>query len=186
MVYPEDEERQGSSHFPNQNPHSGIVTFKQPVVSISSAAKDTDYIDAAHLVPKNASLPAETSIINSSGTSGASNVSSNRSDMSMNAADEGEGPIDSSPNFELFFNEVISGETVTEAETKDAPSDQGKLDDDDDNDNDDDDMLGGVFAFSEEGNKRNTSQSHSHLICFDEITVSSIFLSIFYVQVEFS
>ncbi|KFK35616.1 hypothetical protein AALP_AA4G014300 [Arabis alpina] len=151
MVYLENEERRGSSsHFapsPIQNPHSGIVTFKQPVVSISSAVKDTDYIDNAHLLPKNASLPAETTIENSSGTSGASNVSSNRSDLSINAADEGEGPIDDgSPDFEQFFKEVISSETATEAENKDAPSDQGKLDDDDD-----DDMLGGVFAFSEEG-----------------------------------
>ncbi|KAG7585576.1 WD40 repeat [Arabidopsis thaliana x Arabidopsis arenosa] len=149
MAYPEDVESRGSAHFaltPNQNPHTGIVTFKQPVVSISSAVKDTDYIDDAHLLPKNASLPAETRIENSSGISGDSNVSSNRSDMSMNAADEGEGPIDGSPNFEQFFKEVISNETVTETEHKDAPSDQGKLDDDDE-----DDMLGGVFAFSEEG-----------------------------------
>nr|AAK25932.1 unknown protein [Arabidopsis thaliana] len=149
MVYPEDEERRGSAHFaltPNQNPHTGIVTFKQPVVSISSAVKDTDYIDDdAHVLPKNASLPAETKIENNSGISGDSNVSSNRSDMSMNAADEGEGPIDGSPNFEQFFEEVVSNETVTETEHKDAPSD-GKLDDDED-----DDMLGGVFAFSEEG-----------------------------------
>ena len=156
MVYPKDEERRGSAHFaltPNQNPHTGIVTFKQPVVSISSAVKDTDYIDDdAHVLPKNASLPAETKIENSSGISGDSNVSSNRSDMSMNAADEGEGPIDGSPNFEQFFEEVVSNETVTETEHKDAPSD-GKLDDDED-----DDMLGGVFAFSEEG-KKNTSHS---------------------------
>lgn len=159
MAYPENEERRGSSsHFAlsaNQNPHSGIVTFKQPVVSICSAVKDTDYIDDAHLLlPKNASLPAETTIDNSSGTSGASNVSSNRSDLSMNAADEGEGPIDGSPDFEQFFTEVVSSETATEAENKDAPRDQGKLDDDDD----DDDMLGGVFAFSEEG-KKNPSHS---------------------------
>lgn len=157
MVYFENGEIRGSSsHFapsPNQNPHSGIVTFKQPVVSIPSAVKDTDYIEDAHLLPKNASLPAETTIENNSGTSGASNVSSDRSDLSINAADEGDGPLDGSPDFEQFFKEVISSETATEAENKDAPSDQGKPDDDDD-----DDMLGGVFAFSEEG-KKNPSHS---------------------------
>ncbi|KAF3533544.1 hypothetical protein DY000_02040829 [Brassica cretica] len=95
-----------SSHFaltPNQDPHSGIVTFKQPVVSISSAVKDTDYtVDDAHMLLKNASLPAETTIVNNSGTSGASNVSSNPSDLSMNATDESEeGPVDDGyPNFE--------------------------------------------------------------------------------------
>ncbi|CAF2074952.1 unnamed protein product [Brassica oleracea var. botrytis] len=142
-----------SSHFaltPNQDPHSGIVTFKQPVVSISSAVKDTDYtVDDAHMLLKNASLPAETTIVNNSGTSGASNVSSNPSDLSMNATDESEeGPVDDGyPNFEQFFKE-----TAKEAENKNAPSDQRKLDDDDDDD-DDDDMLGGVFAFSEEGEK---------------------------------
>ncbi|KAL0856684.1 hypothetical protein Bca101_061838 [Brassica carinata] len=137
-----------SSHFAlssnQEGPHSGIVTFKQPVVSISSSLKDTDYtVDDAHMSIKNASLPAETTIVNSSGTSGASNVSSNPSDLSMNVADESEeGPIDDGyPNFEQFLKE-----TAEEAENKNAPSDQRKLDGDDD-----DDMLGGVFAFSDEG-----------------------------------
>ncbi|KAF8047102.1 hypothetical protein N665_3206s0004 [Sinapis alba] len=145
VAYTENEERTLTS---NQNPHSGTVTFKQPVVSISSAVKDSDYtIDDAHLLLKNASLPAETTIIeNSSGTSGASNVSSNRSDLSMNAGEESEeGAIDGSPDFQQFFKE-----TAKEAEDKDDPSDQRKLDDNDDGD-DDDYMLGGVFAFSEEG-----------------------------------
>ncbi|CAH8382842.1 unnamed protein product [Eruca vesicaria subsp. sativa] len=156
IAYPENEERSGSSssHFaltPNQNPHAGTVTLKQPVVSVSSAVKETDYsVDDAHMLLKNASLPAETTIENSSGTSGASNLSSNRSDLSMNVADESEdGPIDGSPNFEQFFKE-----TGKEAVNKNTPSDQGKLDDVDDvddDDDDDDDMLGGVFAFSEEG-----------------------------------
>ncbi|CAF2041009.1 unnamed protein product [Brassica napus] len=127
---------------------SGTVTFKQPVVSISSSAeKDSDYtIDDTHMLLKNTSLPAETTIENSSGTSGASNVSSNRSDLSMNVGEESEEgcAIDGSPDFEQFFKE-----TAKEAEDKDDPSDQRKLDDD--ADDDDDDMLGGVFTFSEEG-----------------------------------
>ncbi|KAF8112105.1 hypothetical protein N665_0067s0025 [Sinapis alba] len=132
-----------SSHFAltsNQDPHRGIVTFKLPVVSIFSAVKDTDHtVDDAHMLLKNASLPAETTIVNSSGTSGASNVTSNPSDLSMNVAEESEeGPIDDG--------------YPKEVENKNAPSDQRKLDDDDYNDDDDDDdMLGGVFAFSEEG-----------------------------------
>ncbi|KAF3533546.1 hypothetical protein DY000_02040827 [Brassica cretica] len=48
---------------------------------------------------KNASLPAETTIVNNSGTSGASNVSSNPSDLSMNATDE--KSKDTSENSEL-------------------------------------------------------------------------------------
>ena len=147
MAYTESEERSGS------------VTFKQPVVSISSSAvKDSDYtIDDAHMLLKNTSLPAETTIENSSGTSGASNLSSNRSNLSMNAGEESEeGAIDGSPDFQQFFKE-----TAKEAEDKDDPSDQRKLDDDGD---DDDDMLGGVFAFSEEG-KNNSSFPIGRLIC---------------------
>uniref|UniRef100_A0A1J3JRL7 Autophagy-related protein 18h n=1 Tax=Noccaea caerulescens TaxID=107243 RepID=A0A1J3JRL7_NOCCA len=143
IAYPENEDEEGRG---SSSSHSGIVTFKQPVVvSISSGVVED--ADTDHLLLKNASLPA---IENSSGTSGDSNVSSNRSDMSMmmNAADEGEGVIDGSPDFEQFFKE-----TATEAEDN-APAGQGKLNDDDnddDDDDDDDDMLGGVFAFSEEG-----------------------------------
>lgn len=139
MAYPENEEEEEEGRGSSSS-HSGIVTFKQPVV-VEDA--DTD-----HLLLKNASLPA---MENSSGTSGDSNVSSNRSDMSMmNAADEGEGVIDGSPDFEQFFKE-----TATEAEDN-APAGQGKLNDDDhnDDDDDDDDMLGGVFAFSEEGKNK--------------------------------
>ena len=151
MAYTESEERSGS------------ITFKQPVVSISSAVKDSDYtIEDAHMLLKNASLPAETTIENSSGTSGDSNVSSNRSDLSMNAEGEEseEGAIDGSPDFQQFFEE-----TAKEAEDKDDPSDQRKLDDDNDDDgDDDDDMLGGVFAFSEEG-KNNSSFPIGRLIC---------------------
>ncbi|CAF1728518.1 unnamed protein product [Brassica napus] len=151
MAYTESEERSGS------------ITFKQPVVSISSAVKDSDYtIDDAHMLLKNASLPAETTIENSSGTSGDSNVSFNRSDLSLNAEGEEseEGAIDGSPDFQLFFEE-----TAKEAEDKDDPSDQRKLDDDNDDDgDDDDDMLGGVFAFSEEG-KNNSSFPIGRLIC---------------------
>ncbi|XP_056850361.1 autophagy-related protein 18h isoform X4 [Raphanus sativus] len=141
----------GMAYTENEEERSGTVTFKQPVVSISSAVKDSDYtIDEAHMLLKNASLPAETTIENNSGTSGASsNVSSNRSDLSMNAGAESEEgcAIDGSPDFQQFFKE-----TAEEAEVKDDPSDQRKVNDDADEDNDDDDdMLGGVFAFSEEG-----------------------------------
>ncbi|CAN8244702.1 unnamed protein product [Cochlearia groenlandica] len=146
MAYPESSEQIGrsNSHFAITPDQSGNVTFKQPVVSISSGG---------HMLAKKASLPAAAATIensSSSGTSGASNVSS---DISMNAADEGEGgPIgDGSPNFEQFFKEVVSSETATkeEEEDKNVPYDQPKLDDD--VDDEEDDMLGGVFAFSEEG-----------------------------------
>ncbi|CAA7036828.1 unnamed protein product [Microthlaspi erraticum] len=137
-------ERDSNSSSEHGQVQENHLPFKQPVVSISSSAVEDD---------KNASLPAETTMENSSGTSGDSNVSSNRSDMSMmmNAADEGEGVIDGSPDFEQFFKETAT----EEAEEDNAPADdQGKLNDDhndNDDDDDDDDMLGGVFAFSEEG-----------------------------------
>ncbi|XP_010550088.1 PREDICTED: autophagy-related protein 18h-like [Tarenaya hassleriana] len=137
-------------HIQNQSPPTGVSSsrsFKQPVVSISPS-KETDYVDT--------DLPAGRTIADSSGTSEASTASSNRSDMSMNVLDE--GTIDESPNFEQFFKEGYyattapveaheSAEIATEADNDDAPSEREKSEEG----GDDDDMLGGIFAFSEEG-----------------------------------
>ena len=92
-----------------------------------------------------------------------SNVSSNRSDLSMNSLDE--GPVHDSLDFEQFFQEGYckasadsecpeSAEVVTDVDSSSSPCEREKSEEDGDNDNDD--MLGGVFAFSEEGgNLRN-------------------------------
>ncbi|KAF3454402.1 hypothetical protein FNV43_RR04849 [Rhamnella rubrinervis] len=93
---------------------------------------------------------------NSRGPSDDSNVSSNRSDMSMNTLDE--GPVHETLDFEQFFQEGYckasaqsdcceSTEVVTDVDSSSSPCDREKCEEDGDND----DMLGGVFAFSEEG-----------------------------------
>ncbi|XP_015875268.3 autophagy-related protein 18h [Ziziphus jujuba] len=94
--------------------------------------------------------------VNSHGPSDNSNVSSNRSDLSMNTLDE--GPVHESLDFEQFFQEGYckasalsdcrdSAGVVTDADSSGSPCDREKCEEDGDND----DMLGGVFAFSEEG-----------------------------------
>lgn len=94
--------------------------------------------------------------VNSRGPSDDSNVSSNRSDLSMNILDE--GPVHDTLDFEQFFQEGYckasamsdcheSAEVVTDVDSSSSPCDREKCEEDGDND----DMLGGVFAFSEEG-----------------------------------
>ena len=82
---------------------------------------------------------------------GGSNGSSNRSDVSMGTLDE--GPAHDSLDFEQFFQEGYCKASVpsdcaesTEAVT-DSPCDREKSEEDGESD----DLLGGVFAFSEEG-----------------------------------
>lgn len=90
-----------------------------------------------------------------------SNVSSNRSDLSMNCLDE--GPVHDSLDFEQFFQEgycKASAESdcpestgvVTDVDSSSSPCDREKSEEDGDNE----DMLGGVFAFSEEGGNLRT------------------------------
>ncbi|KAK8543005.1 hypothetical protein V6N13_136449 [Hibiscus sabdariffa] len=98
----------------------------------------------------------EVQFLNSDETSDVSNTSSNRSDLSMNMLDE--GPVNESPDFEQFFQEeyctaLPSGacpepkKVVTDVDNSSNPCDKEKSEEEVDND----DMLGGVFAFSEEG-----------------------------------
>ncbi|XP_021742467.1 autophagy-related protein 18h-like isoform X2 [Chenopodium quinoa] len=111
---------------------------------------------------KNASLSAERAnskevqSSSSVGGSEASNVSSNRSDFSMNVADESsvQDPLD----FGGFFEEEYCkagpldeshelSEVVTDVDSSSSPREKEKSEEDGEND----ELLGGVFAFSEEG-----------------------------------
>ena len=76
--------------------------------------------------------------------------------MSMNILDE--GPTHDSLDFEQFFQEGYckasapsnspeSAEVITDMDSSSSPPNREKCEEDGDND----DLLGGVFAFSEEG-----------------------------------
>ncbi|PON85543.1 Breast carcinoma amplified sequence [Trema orientale] len=103
-------------------------------------------------------ISKEVQSVNVSECSESSNVSSNRSDLSMNSLDE--GPVHDSLDLEPFFQEGYckasaesdcpeSTEAITDVDSSSSPCDREKSEEYGDNDNDD--MLGGVFAFSEEG-----------------------------------
>lgn len=100
-------------------------------------------------------IAKEVQFPNSGGTSDVSNTSSNRSDLSMNMLDE--EPVNESPEFEHFFQEEYCKvsplsacpeptEVVTDVDSNSSPCEREKSEE-----GDNDDMLGGVFAFSEEG-----------------------------------
>ncbi|XVF57369.1 hypothetical protein PTKIN_Ptkin06aG0199900 [Pterospermum kingtungense] len=90
------------------------------------------------------------------GPSDISSTSSNRSDLSMNMLDE--EPVKDSPDFEQFFQEEYCKasplsacgeltELVTDVDSIISPCEREKAEEEGDHD----EMLGGVFAFSEEG-----------------------------------
>ncbi|KAM0992157.1 hypothetical protein ACFX13_010618 [Malus domestica] len=148
------------------SPHMNYISTKKNITSVSlkqptsgvSLGDDSNFSNSLSTLTSS-SLSADRTIatkvqsVNSGGASEGSNVGSNRSDLSMNMLDE--GPVHKSPDFEPFFQEGYckasplsnfreSTEVVTDV---DSPCDREKSEEDDDND----DMLGGVFAFSEEG-----------------------------------
>ncbi|KNA09193.1 hypothetical protein SOVF_155860 [Spinacia oleracea] len=107
---------------------------------------------------KNASLSAKKEAQSSSSVGGseASNVSSNRSDFSMNVADESsvQDPLDFGGYFEEEYCKAAPldeshelSEVVTDVDSSSSPREKEKSEEDGEND----DLLGGVFAFSEEG-----------------------------------
>lgn len=109
-------------------------------------------------VSADSTIPKGVQSVSSRAPSDDSNVSSNRSDLSMNTLDE--GPVHESLDFEQFFQEGYckasvlsdcreSAEVVTDVDGSSSPCDKEKCEEDGDND----DMLGGVFDFSEEGKK---------------------------------
>lgn len=130
---------------------------------LGSHPADCKYPNIASSLPSG-SLPAQRSTAdgfkpsNSGGDSEVSNASSNRSDSSMNIMDE--GLINGSLEFEPYFQEGYyrasavneccdSGEAVADVDSNGNPCEREKSEEDGDND----DMLGGVFAFSEEGRR---------------------------------
>ena len=92
----------------------------------------------------------------SDGGSEASNVSSNRSDFSMNVADESSvpDPLDFAGYFQEEYCKAAPldeshelSEVVTDIDSSSSPREKEKSEEDGEND----ELLGGVFDFSEEG-----------------------------------
>ncbi|GAV63227.1 WD40 domain-containing protein/BCAS3 domain-containing protein [Cephalotus follicularis] len=141
------------------NKDSGSNSFKQCTVVVSpvEGGNCTNVVSSStsgSLSPGR-TIGKEVGSSNSVGTSEVSNTSSNHSDLSMNILDE--GPVNGSLDFEQFFQEGYckasavgecheSTDIVTDIDSS-SPCDREKSEEDADND----DMLGGVFAFSEEG-----------------------------------
>ncbi|KAE8675345.1 Autophagy-related protein 18h [Hibiscus syriacus] len=142
------------SHMLNQstlNKDAGSVSINQSKMGVR------------HIEDKSTNSPSLTSLSggrNRGGSSDILNTSSNRSDLSMNILDE--GPLNESPDFEHFFQEEYCEvlplsacreptEVVIDVDSNSSPCERGKPEEECDND----DMLGGVFAFSEEGSYLN-------------------------------
>lgn len=100
----------------------------------------------------------------SNGTGEIVNISSNHFNLSTNTIDD--SPVKDSLDFDHFFQESCKASAsseshepagvVTDVDSSNCPCDKEKSEEDCDNDKseddcDNDDMLGGVFAFSEEG-----------------------------------
>lgn len=149
-------------HMMNQNSVSrdgSSVSFKQPVDHSSTEAtnfKNSPSSLTSALPSVGRTITKETQSSNSGGTSESINTSFNCSNLTLNSL--GEGLSNDSPDFEQFFQEEYckalassesheSAEVVTDIDSNNSPCDREKSEEDGDND----DMLGGVFAFSEEG-----------------------------------
>ncbi|OMO62384.1 hypothetical protein CCACVL1_22857 [Corchorus capsularis] len=142
------------------NKDTGSVSFNQSKVGVSHIEDSNSTNNLSSL--SNGSLSGgrtvakEVQFPNNGGTSDSSNTSSNRSDLSMNMLDE--GPVNDSPDFEQFFQEEYckalplsacreQTEVITDVDSS-SPCDREKSEEEE---GDNDDMLGGIFAFSEEG-----------------------------------
>ncbi|KAG4167084.1 hypothetical protein ERO13_A13G172700v2 [Gossypium hirsutum] len=144
----------------NLNKDAGSASFNQSKVGVchiedtnstnSMSSLTSGSLSGGRTVAKEVQFP------NSDGTSDVSNTSSNRSDLSMNMLDE--GPVNESQDFEQFFQEEYCKalplsacsepkKVITDVDNSISPCDREKSEEEVDND----DMLGGVFAFSEEG-----------------------------------
>ncbi|KAG5232523.1 autophagy-related protein [Salix suchowensis] len=144
------------------NKDSGSISFKQNQMG-ATPAENSNFINSDVTSLSNGPLTAERFIAKevqsseSGVTSEASNISSSRSDLSMNIIDEGPANDDSLDS-EQFFQEGYckasdlnecqeSTEALAFVDNNSSPCDVDKSEEDGDND----DMLGGVFSFSEEG-----------------------------------
>ncbi|XP_041019871.1 autophagy-related protein 18h [Juglans microcarpa x Juglans regia] len=142
------------------NKDSKPISAKQPTTGLS-LVQDSNFSNSlstltSDSISANRTIAKEIQSSNSGGFSEFSNISSNRSDLSMNIIDE--GLVHNSLDFEQFFQEGYckaspltdchdTTEVATDVDSSSSPCDREKSEEDGDND----DMLGGVFAFSEEG-----------------------------------
>ncbi|KAG7968598.1 hypothetical protein I3843_08G162700 [Carya illinoinensis] len=151
-----------SSPLPNKsfiNTESILVSAKQPTTRVSMV-QDIDFTNSLSSLTSNSltdrTIAKEIESSNSGGVSEASNISPNRSDLSMNILDE--GLVHDSLDFDQYFLEGYckaspscdshdSAEVVTDVDSNSSPCDGEKFEEVGDND----DMLSGIFAFSEEG-----------------------------------
>ena len=152
---------------------SGSVSLnRRSSSSPESSAKTMNSLEESYIVnrpssPKNGPLSTEGSTIrgfvqspNSTITGELSNTSSNRSDASMKIIDEGpvhedmHDPVDFGQYFQEGYCKASAtnvshelSEGVTDIDSSNSPCDREKTEEDVESDG----MLGGVFAFSEEG-----------------------------------
>ncbi|XVE62937.1 hypothetical protein DITRI_Ditri06bG0159400 [Diplodiscus trichospermus] len=164
LISPSSVENSDSGSSRNSYP-PGIQSAKgqssSPMLNQSTINKDSNSTNGLSSLTNGSlsggrTVAEEVQFPKSSGTSDISSTSSNRSDLSMNMLDE--GPVNDSPDFEQFFQEEYCKalpsrshgeltEVVTEIDSSSSPCDREKSEEEGDND----EMLGGVFAFSEEG-----------------------------------
>ncbi|KAJ4719540.1 Autophagy-related protein like [Melia azedarach] len=147
------------------NKNNGSISFKQAAVGFSPT-EDSNFSNAISSLT-NGSLSAGRPMQKGAQSSRpeVSNITTNHSDLSTHISNE--GPLNGSLDFEHFFQEESckasaligcheSTGVVTDVESSSTPCEKEKSEEDVDNDKseedtDNDDMLGGVFAFSEEG-----------------------------------
>ncbi|XP_057960858.1 autophagy-related protein 18h isoform X2 [Malania oleifera] len=167
IVNENDGEKRGSvilaAPLLNQSSPSRNIVSVSPERSIIGVSPVEDSCSAnSQCILKSGSLSSTRTIAkesqpsNSAGASDVSNTSSSRSDLTMNILEE--GPVHDALDFEPFFQEgyykasPLNGsheltEVATDVDSSSSPCDRGKSEEDGDND----DVLGGVFAFCEEG-----------------------------------
>ncbi|RVW53369.1 Autophagy-related protein 18h [Vitis vinifera] len=147
---------------PNHGPFNRDSVSGSPKQMMGiSPIEDSYFVNSISSI-KNGSLSSARTIgkevesSDSVGTSEASNTSSNRSDSSMNILDE--GPVEPLYFGQYFQEGYCKASTldecrelteVTDVDSGSSPCDREKSEEDENND----DMLGGVFAFSEEGTR---------------------------------
>ncbi|ESR46467.1 hypothetical protein CICLE_v10000138mg [Citrus x clementina] len=150
------------------NKDNGSISFKQSAVDFSPT--DDSYFSNSASSLTNGSLAAgrageEVQSSKNGGTDEVLSITNNRPDLNMNILDK--GLVNGSLDFEHFFQEESceasalnechkSTGVVTDVDNSSTPCDKQKSEEDGENDkseedSDSDGMLGGVFAFSEEG-----------------------------------
>ena len=142
------------------NKDTGSGSFNQSKIGVcqiedSNSTNSLSSLTSGSLSGGRTVVAKEVQFPKSDGTSDVSNSSSNRSDLSMHMLDE--GPVNASPDFEQFFQEEYckalplsacrEPTEITDVDSSSCPFERKKYEEEGDSD----EMLGGVFAFSEEG-----------------------------------